>query len=222
MDFDDRIEDLAGTIVQTDGTTEAADKAAFFQQAMQDACQDVARNVIKVSAKDAHLFVAKTVLSTNINLDEIEEIVSIERDGSEVRAIHYSERFGAVNPDSISFATTNDPVWWIEDGWLNVKPDYGVASAMYAIPSYTIAAGAAVAVIADFPAKYYDHAVLYAAYLVLCRRELDLNDVIRNYTQSEEDVELAASAAQSVQLIQAKKQMLMEKYNRIMGIEVQE
>jgi len=222
MNFDVRIEDLAGTLVQTDGVTEATDKDVFFQQAMQDACQDVARNVIKVSAKDTHLFVAKTVLSANINLDEIEEIVSIERDGSEVRAIHYSERFGAVNADSISFATTNDPVWWIEDGYLNVKPDYGSFSAMYAIPTYTIAAGAAASTIGDFPAKYYDHAILYAAYLVLCRRELDLNDVIRNYTQSEEDVELAASASQSIQLIQAKKQMTMEKYNRIMGIEVQE
>jgi|TARA_Y100000310_G_scaffold197554_1_gene197625 hypothetical protein len=222
MNFDDRIEDLAGTLVQTDGTTEAADKAVFFQQAMQEACQDVARNAIKIAPKDAHLFVSKTTLSTNINLDEIEEIVSIERDGSEVRAIHYSERFGAVNADSISFATTNDPVWWIEDGYLNVKPDYGAASFMYAIPSYTIAAGAATATIGDFPAKYYDHAVLYAAYLVLCRRELDINDVIRNYTQSEEDVELAASAAQSVQLIQAKKQMVFQKYNRLMGIEVQQ
>ena len=221
MNFDTRIEDLAGTLVQADGVTAASDRDVFFQQAMQDACQDVARNVIKASAKDAHLFVAKTVISANINLDEIEEIVSIERDSAEVRAIHYSERFGAVNSDSISFATTNDPVWWIEDGYLNVKPDYGSASAMYAIPIYTIAAGAATATIGDFPAKYYDHAVLYAAYLVLCRRELDLNDVIRNYTQSEEDVELAASAAQSVQLVQAKKQMAMEKYNRIMGIEVQ-
>tara|TARA_R110000824_G_scaffold111891_9_gene260726 strand:- start:297 stop:965 length:669 start_codon:yes stop_codon:yes gene_type:complete len=222
MNFDDRIEDLAGTLVQTDGVTEAADKAVFFQQALQDACQDVARNAIRASVKDVHLFVAKTVLSENINLDEIEEIVSIERDSKEVRAIHYSERFDAVNADSIAFATTNDPVWWIEDGYLNVKPDYGSACAMYAIPTYTIAAGAATSTIADFPAKYYDHAILYAAYLVLCRRELDLNDLIRNYTQSEEDVELAASAAQSVQLIQAQKQMAMEKYNRIMGIEVQQ
>ena len=76
--------------------------------------------------------------------------------------------------------------------------------------------------IADFPSKYYDHAITYAAYLVLCRREIDLNDMIRIYTQVEEDIELAGSASNALQLVQVKKQMMLQKYQQMMNIEVKE
>ena len=220
LNFDVRIKDLAGSIVNQDGTP-AADESDFMIQAMQDACQDVARHAIKQSLKDIHMFVKRETITTAQSVDEWDEIISVERDSGEVRAIHYSERFGATDSNSVSFATTNDPAWYVSNGELVLLPDFGTTSYAYVIPQYTIT-NLATTTLTDFPAKYYDHAITFAAYKVLCRRELDLHDVIRNYTQVEEDVELAGSAANALQLIVQKKQVMLEKYHRIMEMEVTE
>jgi hypothetical protein len=217
MNFQDRIEDIAGTLVQADGSTPATDLVAFLNQALQDGCQDVARNIVANNPYDKHLFVSRTTVSADTNLDESEEIISVERDSSEVRAIPYSGRFGAVNPDSVEFATINDPVYYVENGMLVIKPDYGTTSYIYSVPSYTV--DVTLSVITDFPMKYYDHAIQYAAYKVLCRRETDLQDVMRTYTQTEEDIELAQSASGQIQLIQAQKQIVFELYRNMIGTE---
>ena len=108
--FDQRIENLTGTI--------HADVEAV-KQWLVDGCHDVIRKIKQLNPEGLHQFVVQSSEITgalNQNLDEIKEIISVERGTYNCRKIPYQFKREAADTGSIYAAIATDPVYYVHNG----------------------------------------------------------------------------------------------------------
>ena len=169
-----RLEDLSGTLYPTDDSA--------VGQWLLDGCYDV---IEKIASKpgEIDLFTVKSGSYSSamaITLDEIIDIIKVERGGVPCRRIDSGMREKISNSASMYYidpSDDNDPIFYIHDGSLVVKPDPsgGKQGFYYNIPDYVITNWdtGGTTTIANFPKKYYNHICYYAAIKIVNRKMLD-------------------------------------------------
>ena len=177
LGFKDKIVDLTGSL----GT--ADDNA--IQQWLIDGCYDVITRVSAISAANPHEFAITSSSYTgsmSVSLDNIREVIYVRRNNKACLAVDSSmadfvDPNNTLGASSIHKATSLSPVHYTLDNTLIVKPNpttLEVGNYSY-IPEYSISNwDLASANIDNFPNQYYEHVVLFAAYMTLGRQLLDL------------------------------------------------
>ena len=161
--FKERITDLAGSL----GT--ADDNA--LQQWIIDGCYDVISKVKGSGQVETSEFAKKSSAYTSsmtVALDDVRDVISVERDGISCQKIPFSKaKYADPNTTlgamSIHKATSLSPVFYKHDNQLIVIPEYSLTD-------WTSTDSA----IDNFPNQYYEHVILYAAIATLDRQLLDL------------------------------------------------
>ena len=176
LSLEDRIIDLAGSL----GT---ADDDAI-QQWLLDGCYDVMDKALKIGV-DKNEFAIRSgsyTGSMTVALDDVRQLVNVQRDGYSCRRVSHEKR-NFVDPNhtiganSVHRATSFDPVFYIFDNELIVKPNPTASEQGYYsyVPEYSISSwGSSSAYIDKFPKQYYEYVILYAAIATLDRQMLDL------------------------------------------------
>ena len=175
LNFEDKIIDLAGTLATTD------DDAT--EQALIEGCYDVITRVRQVPG-EVDRFVKTQTYTGDIaqNADETYyEIVRVDREGYPARRIDPNLRKKIEDSASIYYINEGeDPVWWIDDGVVNVHPAVDSdGGRLYYIPIYTLVqplTTQGTSSIVDFPVRYYENICMYAGIRRLMRRMLELLD----------------------------------------------
>jgi len=170
-----RIIDLTGQKI-----VDAINDKDAIGQWLLDGCYDVVRVMIKTP--EAERFVQSASVADSgsvvVSMDEIHELVRVERDGYDCRYVSPNKTKELGTATSIYYPRDADPVFNITDGSLMVYPTLpggGAAAKYYFIPKYQITNwDTSTTTIADFPIKYNEHIVLYAAIKVFQRRSMEL------------------------------------------------
>ena len=167
--FKERLTDIAGVLTTADDSA--------LEQWVLDGCYDV---IARVGSSPGIIerFLKKTTLGTSevsLPLDEIRTVVGVEREGYPARRIPASRRKDITLAGSMYYVEEDaDPVWYIHDGTLYVKPTVDGGGAFYEyIPEYAITQFDGTSSIADFPPDFYLHILTYAGIKVLERELLD-------------------------------------------------
>ena len=140
-----------------------------------DGCYDVIEKALAKSGEDEmwkFLIKSGEVTSATTDVDEIRTIGAVERKekmaqkGKKVLSFKYKDS------GSIYEATSNHPVWWIENNLLNIypAPDGSNKAYYYYVPEFAFTGSTfdtGVTEINNFPSEYYYHAMLYASIQVL-------------------------------------------------------
>ena len=174
--FKDRIHDLAGI--------DHADADAT-EQWFVDGCYDVIRKIKQISPGMIHQFVAQSgdiVNGTAVNLDEIKEIISVDRGGYSCKERNFLYKRELEDVNSIYYAHSTDPSYIIHNGNLSIFPTPAASpnhAQYYYIPDYDVTNFVSgTSSLGDFPSDYYEHACMYAAIKVLNRRLLDISKTL--------------------------------------------
>ena len=171
--FEDRVIDTAGTL-------DIADNNAF-EQSLADGCYDVIKRVENIPDELSKFTEASANFTSaiSVNQDAIYDIVAVTREGRPARRIDSDFRYDITDSTSMYYVgEDDDPVWYIFDNILEVKPAVDAGPSYYyfiPIPSFTnprTTQGASS--IANFPRKYYEHVVTYAIIERLKARKLEL------------------------------------------------
>lgn len=208
MNFKNKITDYVGS---TDGYTDAQ-----AQRFISDGCFDVFKKSVAVRGFDEGLKFGTwfdTSQSVN-NVDEIKEILLLKRNSVPATRVSANLQHKFSDTDSIHYASTNDPIFYIEGTQLTILPAPTVAQParfLYlplenTIKNYTglsTTSSAIASSIDNFPAEYYDHALVYASIKLL-------EQIMHTYIQDEEDSELA-------QTITLRLDRLKVEYNEMFG-----
>ena len=170
--FKDRVIDLAGSL----GT--ADDNA--IEQWILDGCYDV---INRVQSRDNPMeFVTRSGPYTGtmaISLTEIRHVIAADRNEIECKSVTHKKRHLYDSIDSIYEVTANDPVMYIHNNELVIKPAPTALERGYYsyVPEYSITNfSSGVSSIENFPNKYYEHIILFAALMTVARRMQDLMD----------------------------------------------
>ena len=175
--FKERITDLAGSLATADDNA--------LQQWIIDGCYDLISKA-KASGKiEGPEFAKQSSAYTSamtIPLDEIREVINVERDGVLCDKIPFSKaKYADPNTTlgamSIYKATSLSPVFYKQNNQLIVKPNPTATEQGYYsyIPEYSLTDWDSTnANIDNFPNQYYEHVILYAAIATLDRQLLDL------------------------------------------------
>jgi|TARA_R100000501_G_C2602194_1_gene98956 hypothetical protein len=210
--FKDRLADYAGSLAETDDDA--------LQQYVLDCCLEVIKTVQQQNPDSVYSFTAQsgTIADGNpVSLLDENTIIGVVRNevqatrGNASTSIYYNDS------DSIYYASSRDPKYWIKNGNLFIAPEpTGPESAYYYyIPKYSVKnfdSGVTEIVDVDsdnkvFPEKYYEALLICISIKILNRR---LND----YLENDEDIEL-------VNGIQSQIARFDQEYQKIMGIEPQ-
>ena len=183
MDFKDKITYYIST---TDGYTDAE-----AQQYIIDGCYDVYRKFKSLEGSDTAqkfgVFSAADTSGGVLNIDEVYEIIYVQRNGIPAIQVTPNQAHKYTDVDSMHYASVNDPIYYIQEDNLYVKPvSSGSAGAVYYIylPQYAVTAyDGPTSSIDKFPAEYYDYVLKYAAYKIA-------EALAHNYMEDEEDAEL--------------------------------
>ena len=177
INFKDRITDIAGTLTTTDDSA--------LEQWVLDGCYDVVARVSSVPGLLERFTKRTTLGSSEVSLavDDIRTIVGVDREGYPARRIPSSLRKDITLSGSMYYVNEDsDPVWYIHDGVLYVKPTVDGGGAFYEyIPEYTVTDfdhPSNTAKIADFPPDFYLHVLHYAAIQLIEREMRDMNNII--------------------------------------------
>jgi hypothetical protein len=172
--FEDRIRDLAGTPITAFGEGE-------LQQFIIDGCYDVINKLKRSGEYDAQQFVSASsaiVNATPTDVDNFREVEYVERNGYPCREVPPTQRQFLENANSIYKATADDPVFYIFNNQITIVPDpTGSETAiLYTLPAdYSITNfDSGTSSIDKFPKQYYEHIMLYAAYMALGKQLLQL------------------------------------------------
>tara|TARA_R110000824_G_scaffold106038_6_gene250635 strand:- start:3471 stop:5771 length:2301 start_codon:yes stop_codon:yes gene_type:complete len=160
--FKERIEDLSGTIPAT----------ADGEQFVKDGVHDVIHRMTVVAPDHADLFSSEvTVVDGGTSVDST-HILGVHRDSSSCRLIGSASRHSAVDSASINYATAADPVYYILDQKIYVKPASGstVQASIVQEGAVTNWDGGGTSAIASFPDDNYHQVIMYAAMQVLHHR----------------------------------------------------
>ena len=156
--FKERIEDLSGTIPAT----------ADGEQFVKDGVHDVIHRMTVVAPDHADLFSSEvTVVDGGTSVDST-HILGVHRDSSSCRLIGSASRHSAVDSASINYATATDPVYYILDQSIYVKPTGGTTVQASIVQEGAVTDwDAGSSAIASFPDDNYHQVIMYAAMQVL-------------------------------------------------------
>lgn len=177
--FEDRINDLAGVPITADTNA--------LEQFVIDGCYDVINKLKRTGEFEVHNFVEASLAlnsSTGLDTDEIRNIEYVERNGYPCRKVPETQRQFLDNANSLYKATADDPVYYIFNGTVHVRPTptSGETAYIYYIRPFTVTSfGSSTSSINGFPDEYYEHIILYAAYMALGKQLLNL---IQDTTQA--------------------------------------
>ena len=194
--FKERIKDLAGIAYNDNDATNADDSA--LQQFLTDGCYDVVFRIGSVSPDAISRFTSKTTTTSWTNgtqMDSYREILQVYRNSVRCNTgkSRYHDSYG--NTQSIHYAHSENPVWYMFNGGLYVMPAPGSLSVdLYYLPDYDIDIDTNS--IINFPKSYHEHIALYAAIRVLDYR-------IQEVVEEDEDSEMMALLRAQQQKLQA-------------------
>jgi hypothetical protein len=152
-----RVEDLIGSSLHPD--------TELFKQSLRDGAQDIIRKLRVVSPADAALFTKEAIVGTGglSILDTVMHVVSVERNSYECRFVPANSRRQLDDVNSIYLAATTDPVYYIHNRRLFVKPNpiSTQEATLFYIPEYEVTENGNDLV--EFPSKYVEHLSIFAA-----------------------------------------------------------
>ena len=186
--FESRIEDLAGP----KGTITSDE----LEQFVSNGAQDIADRVKRLKPEIMHRFTVRASgdFTGAVDIDEFGDLVGIESsNGKEARPVSYRFRQYLTLTDSIHYASSEDPAFYVHNNHLFVKPATGSGYIFHIPKDYSINMNSGT--IAGFPAEFYRHVVLYAAIQTLHRKMTDKDaDLPANLSLPEPPVPPAMSA----------------------------
>ena len=161
-------------------------KTAHVSKFLTNGVKWVISMIEKTNPDMLPLFASLQTLSnspTTLTLDKNAKIIDIVRDSADssgellkCNPINAAYRSNAVNTDSIYYASVNSPVYYVENGVLNVLP---IPTANQNAKISIVLPDAAVdhndVAISNFPSDMYHAVVLYAAAQLLHNKMTDLN-----------------------------------------------
>jgi len=161
-------------------------KTAHVSKFLTNGVKWVISMIEKTNPDMLPLFASLQTLSnspTTLTLDKNAKIIDIVRDSADssgellkCNPINAAYRSNAVNTDSIYYASVNSPVYYVENGVLNVLP---IPTANQNAKISIVLPDAAVdhndVAISNFPSDMYHAVVLYAAAQLLHNKMADLN-----------------------------------------------
>ena len=191
--FKDRIKDIVSAYTGAAGGITDTDENAV-QQFTLDGCYDVIEKIKVTDTAAIWDFCIATAFDNNNgqDFDENRDIVGVERNGYPARAVNFELRH-----------RLTDPVFYIGPNtsgngrrlYMLPAATSGEPGQVFYIPDYTITSFASsTSSIDNFPKKYYEAVVLYAAIRLLERNYLEL-------VNEEEDLELAQGIAAGIQIL---------------------
>lgn len=214
--FKDRIKDIISAYTGSAGGITDTDSAAV-QQFILDGCYDVIEKVKVIDTTAIWEFCIATTFDNNNgqDFDENRDIIGVERNGYPARAVNFELRHRIGDSDSIHYATEKDPAFYIGPNTSgNGRRLYMLPAAtgsepgqVYYIPDYALTSwDSSTSSIDNFPKKYYEPVILYAAIRLLERNYIEL-------VNEEEDLELAQGIAAGIQILKTRYAEMFTKPN---------
>ena len=167
-DFEEKLVDLLGDNSISDPTA--------AQRWIVDGCYDVLQKAIaRYGADEIWKFATKSASqeANHIDIDEIRTIATVVRNSVNATKGNFILKNQYYDEGSIYYATTNAPVWYIDNSKLSIYPSPTALEPAnyYYIPEYTITNwNTGVSSIDNYPSEYYYYAMLYAAMKLLGRK----------------------------------------------------
>ena len=162
-----QIQSLAGSVVESEIDQWCVDGARelinLFPPNLKEMCY--AKNTFTSAAANSE---AETIATQHIS--------NVFAGDVQCREIHPRNKYKASDVDSIEYATSTDPVYYIEGGKINILPASS-SGIYYAIADPSIDASA-VSAISNFPNEAEYLVVLYAAIKVLQNKMNELDTVV--------------------------------------------
>lgn len=202
--FKDRIEDFAGGLAETDDDA--------LKQFVVDSCQEISKILAQKKADDIFKFTLQSSYitdSTPINIMDVKNVIAVVRNGIQATEGNALTAISYEDSNSIYYASSRDPKFWIHNGALNIAPvPTGTEQAYYIyIPDFSVENfSSGTTKIVDsitgsevFPQKYYEALILCSSLKVLNRR---LND----YLETDEDIELVNGIQTQIGRVEAEYQ----------------
>jgi len=193
-------------VSSTDGYTDAE-----AQQYIVDGCYDIYKKMKAAKGEDeAQKFGVMTANDTTgnaPNIDEVHEILHVQRNGITANQVSVTLANKYTDTDSIYYASVEDPVYFLQEEYLYVKPVHSPSGALRYIylPAYIVTNyDSNPSSIDKFPAEYYDNVLVYAAIKILEAK-------LHKYIEDDEDAELA-------QLITTRIDRLKVQYTEMLGV----
>ena len=175
VNFQKRIQDLTGALIT------AADDA--LEQFVIDGCYDVIDKLKKTDSYNAMDFSTLSTITTDVltDVDNMRWVEYVSRNELPCRRVSHRLAPFVANTDSLHYATSDDPVYYILNNQLAIKPAIvsGEPGKIYYIPEYVVTnfqSDEGISSIDNFPNEYYEHVLLYASVMTLGRKLLDLVD----------------------------------------------
>lgn len=214
--FKDRIKDIISAYTGSAGGITDTDSAAV-QQFILDGCYDVIEKVKVIDTTAIWEFCIATTFDNNNgqDFDENRDIIGVERNGYPARAVNFELRHRIGDSDSIHYATEKDPAFYIGPNtsgngrrlYMLPAATVGEPGQVYYIPDYALTSwDSSTSSIDNFPKKYYEPVILYAAIRLLERNYIEL-------VNEEEDLELAQGIAAGIQILKTRYAEMFTKPN---------
>ena len=163
-----------------------------MHQFIIDGCYDVIDKLQKSNNFNPQEFViASDQLDddgASLDVNDIRDIFYVERNGLPCRFTPENQRSYIENDNSIYKATDDDPAYYLFNRTLHIRPipSDSATAFVYYLPEYSVSDIASNSTIANYPTKYTEHILLYAAYMVLGRQLLDLTEDVSTNSLSME------------------------------------
>jgi len=171
-DFESQIEDIAGTIPAT----------ADGEQFLKDGIWDIIKRIESINPQKLMLFSSSTNISDSQGARALSDniIMHVTRNSVNCRMVKNSMIPSVVDTSSLFYSTDTDPVFYISNGTLYIKPDPS-AEATGIVNKVDIGTitnwNTGTSSISNFPSSMYKNVILFAALRVL-------NERIRGYSLS--------------------------------------
>jgi hypothetical protein len=172
--FEDRIRDLAGIEIGADTNA--------LEQFVSDGCYDVINKLERTDDFDSMEFVqaSSSIESAGgTDLDNVRKLYFVQRNNVPCRQISHEQKYFADSADSLYEASIIDPIYYLFNNQVLILPACSASNPgfLYYLPDYTITnlgTGSGASSIDRFPKQYYEHLMLYAAYMALGKQLLNL------------------------------------------------
>ena len=184
--YKERIEDLSGVLIDTATANDT------MHQFVIDGCYDVIDKLQKSNNFNPQEFVIssnpRNTATPSLDVNDIRDIFYVERNTLPCKFVPENQRTYIDNDNSLYKATDDDPAYYIFNRTLHIRPipSDSATAFVYYLPEYSVSDIASDSTIANYPTKYTEHILLYAAYMVLGRQLLDLTEDVSTASLSME------------------------------------